>query len=37
VKGRDGMNGSFDALADIVDECGYKERDFFQRLMKVKL
>lgn len=37
VKGRDGHGGSFDHLADIVDECGRRERDFFQRLMKVKL
>lgn len=37
VKGRDGHGGSFDHLADIVDECGRRERDFFARLRKVEL
>jgi len=37
VKGRDGHNGSFDHLADIVDNCGHRERAFFAKLRDVKL
>lgn len=37
VKGRDGHGGSFEHLADIVDECGHRERTFFAKLRQVKL